>query len=399
MSEGSSSPDTGVQSALRFPVPAYDRQDVTFSEAFGLLQNAIAEHAFPAASIAVTSRGKLAALKAFGRFRYEPDSPQVTTASVFDLASVSKAVATTSMAMMLYQRGLLDLEIPVAAIVPEFAAAEFTGKDPRRGDVTMHMLLAHSCGLPAYEKLFLKTKTKAELLAAAFTTPLTADPGARAEYSDIGFIVLGVALERIADETLDRFCQRELFGPLGMARTAYNPPATWRDSIPPTADDRSFRDRIIQGEVQDENASLLGGVAGHAGLFATAEDLATFAHTLLQVGQGMGGPELIRPETLALFTRREASPAGTSRALGWDTPSSPSQSGKYFSAGSFGHLGYTGTSLWIDPQRQLSVTLLTNRSWPDCASQAIKEVRPKFHDAVVAALDSQEKNNAQEKNI
>ena len=346
-----------------------------------MIDKAIAQAAFPAASIAVTSKRRLVALKAFGRFTYEPDSLQVTTASVFDLASVSKVVATTSMAMILYQRGLVDLEMPVAAIVPEFMASDPNDKDARRHEVTVHMLLAHSSGLPAYEKLFLKAKTRDELLRAAFRTPLTADPGARAQYSDIGFIILGVALERIADESLDRFCQREVFGPLGMLHTAYNPPAAWRDSIPPTADDRTFRHRIIQGEVQDENASVLGGVAPQAGLFATAEDVATFAHTMLQ-----GGPPLIRPETLALFTRRESSPAGTSRALGWDTPSSPSQSGKYFSATSFGHLGYTGTSLWIDPERELSVTLLTNRTWPDCSNKAITEVRPRFHDAVVEAL-------------
>ena len=376
MSESFSSPKTGSQAAQRFPAPAYERQDAIFSEAFDVLRNAIAQRAFPAASIAVTWKQELVALKAIGRFTYEPDSSPVTTASVFDLASVSKVVATTGMAMILYQRGLLDLEAPVTALVPEFA-----GEDPRRRDVTLHMLLAHSSGLPAYEKLFLKANTKADLLAAAFTTPLTADPGTRAEYSDIGFIVLGVALERIADESLDRFCQRELFGPLGMAHTAYNPPASWRASVPPTADDHSFRQRIIQGEVQDENASVLSGVAGHAGLFATAEDVATFAHVMLQ-----GGPPVLHPETLALFARREMSPAGTSRALGWDTPSSPSQSGKYFSASSFGHLGYTGTSLWIDPARQLSITLLTNRTWPDCSNKAISKVRPRFHDVVAEAL-------------
>jgi CubicO group peptidase (beta-lactamase class C family) len=405
LAESSSAPDTGFQSAPRFPAPAYERQDAAFSEAFDVLCNAVAQHAFPAASIAVTSHGNLVALKAFGRFTYAPDSPQVTPASVFDLASVSKAVATTSMAMILYQRGLLDLEAPVAAIVPEFAEAGASGADARRREVTFHMLLAHSSGLPAYEKLFLQVKSKAELLAAAFTTPLTADPGTRAAYSDIGFIILTVALERVADETLDRFCQRELFGPLGMARTAYNPPATWRDSIPPTADDRSFRHRIIQGEVQDENASVLGGVAGQAGLFATAEDIATFAHILLQTGRARVGQETLRPEifrreALAVFTRRENAPVGTSRALGWDTPSSPSQSGKYFSAGSFGHLGYTGTSLWIDPQRQLSITLLTNRTWPDCTNQAIKQVRLRFHDAVGAALEAlaQEKGGENQKN-
>jgi len=411
LSESSSSPATHVQSADPFPAPAYERQDAAFSEAFGVLRDAIVKRAFPAASIAVTSNGKLVALKAFGRFTYQPDSHQVTTASIFDLASVSKPVATTSMAMILYQRGLLDLEVPIASIVPEFAVAGLSDTDPRRREVTLHMLLAHSSGLPAYERLFLKVKTKAELLAAAFAPPLTADPGTRVEYSDIGFIILGVALERIADETLDRFCQRELFGPLGMVHTAYNPPAAWRDSIPPTADDRSFRNRIIQGEVQDENASVLGGVAGHAGLFATAEDLATFAHFLIQAGRTSSGSaslhsdtlrhEILRPETLALFTRCESSPSGTSRALGWDTPSSPSQSGKYFSAASFGHLGYTGTSLWIDPQRQLSITLLTNRTWPDCANEAIKQVRPRFHDAVMAALGAaaNQKSNKDEKQV
>jgi CubicO group peptidase (beta-lactamase class C family) len=377
LSESSSSPKAGSQTAARFPAPAYERQDAIFSEAFDVLRKAIAQRAFPAASIAVTWKQKLVALKAIGRCTYEPDSSPVTTASVFDLASVSKVVATTGMAMILYQRGLLDLEAPVTALVPEFA-----GADQRRRDVTLHMLLAHSSGLPAYEKLFLRAKNRADLLVAAFTTPLTGDPGTRAEYSDIGFIILGVALERIADESLDRFCQREWFGPLGMAHTAYNPPAAWRTSIPPTADDRSFRRRIIQGEVQDENASVLGGVAGHAGLFATAEDIATFAHVMLQAGR-----PVLHPETLALFTRRETSPAGTSRALGWDTPSSPSQSGKYFSASSFGHLGYTGTSLWIDPERQLSITLVTNRTWPDCSNKAITEVRPRFHDAVAEALE------------
>jgi CubicO group peptidase (beta-lactamase class C family) len=383
LSESSSALKTGVKTAAPFPVAAYEQQDAVFGRAFDVLRQAVAEQAFPAASLAVTRRDKLIALKAFGRFTYEPDSPAATTASIFDLASVSKVVATTTMGMILYERGLLDLETPVVAVVPEFTGDGLSHRDPRRREMTLHMLLAHSSGLPAYEKLFLRAKTKAELLAAAFATPLTADPGAKAEYSDIGFIILGLALERIADETLDRFCQREVFGPLGMARTVFNPPPAWRSSIPPTVDDRSFRQRIIQGEVQDENAGVMGGVAGHAGLFATAEDVAIFANAMLG-----GGRPILRPETLALFTRRETSPPATSRALGWDTPSSPSQSGKYLSANSFGHLGYAGTSLWIDPERQLSVTLLTNRTWPDSSNQAIKEVRPRFHDAVIEALES-----------
>jgi CubicO group peptidase (beta-lactamase class C family) len=371
-------PFPGVNSVagVREPIPAHRQQDAVFAPAFELIRQAIADRAFPAASVAVTHRGNLVALKAFGHFTYETNSPDAAVDTVFDLASLTKVVATTTMAMILYERGLLDLDLPVVAVV-----AEFAGEDPRRDAVSLRMLLSHSSGLPAYEQFSLRAKTREELLSAAFATALVADPGAIAKYSDIGFIILGVALERIAEEPLDRFSQHEIFGPLAMTHTAFNPPSSWRASIPPTANDQSFRHRIIQGEVQDENASVMGGVAPHAGLFASAGDLAIFAHALL-----CGGCPILRPETVALFTRRESSPQDTSQALGWDTPSSRSQAGKYFSANAFGHLGYTGTSLWIDPERQLSVTLLTNRTWPDCKNEAIKQLRPKFHDAVVESL-------------
>ncbi|HYA24176.1 MAG TPA: serine hydrolase domain-containing protein [Terriglobales bacterium] len=372
--------NSSLNTAPQFPTPDYQQQDTVFARAFELLTQAIGQRAFPAASVAVTHRGKLVCLKALGHFLYEAETPETTTTSIFDLASLTKVVATTTTAMILYERGLLDLDTPVVSIIPQFKT-----DDPRRQEVTIRMLLAHSSGLPAYEKLFLKARDRDELLSAALRTPLKHDPGSTVEYSDIGFIILGVALERLAQDALDHFCRQEIFGPLGMAHTTFDPALHWWSLIPPTADDQSFRQRIIQGEVQDENASVLEGVAGHAGLFATAQDLAIFAHTLLH-----GGASLVRPETLAFFTRRQSSPAGTSRALGWDTPSAPSQSGKYFSAQSFGHLGYTGTSLWIDPQRQLSVTLLTNRTWPDCKNEAIKQVRPAFHDAVVEALEDPE---------
>jgi CubicO group peptidase (beta-lactamase class C family) len=294
---------------------------------------------------------------------------------VYDLASVSKVVATTAMAMLLFQRGQLELDVAVVSILPDFGGA--SGRDK----VTLRMLLAHSSGLPAYERLFEKARTCQELIQAAMRTPLVAKPGERATYSDIGFIVLGEALSRIVDERLDVFCRREVFGPLGMASTGFNPPASQKPYIPPTEHDRSFRRRVIQGEVQDENASVMGGVAGHAGVFSSAADVAVFAQCMLN-----RGAPILRPETVDLFTPRGTTPTGTSRALGWDTPSQPSQSGKYFSPNSFGHLGYAGTSLWIDPERQLSVTLLTNRTWPDRSKQKIKEVRPQFHDAVIESL-------------
>jgi serine-type D-Ala-D-Ala carboxypeptidase len=367
-------PPAGFSFLVRNLAEAQDR----LRHAFSIVDNAIAAHAFPACSLAVTYRGELIAHKAFGHFTYDPASPEVSTSSIFDLASLTKVVATTTMAMILYERGLLDLEAPVTAVATEFAA---NSADAGRQEVTVRMLLAHTSGLPAYEKLFTRNKSREELLAAAFATPLAETPGTRAVYSDIGFIILAVTLERIADESLDVFCQREMFGPLGMTRTTFNPAQSVKDSIPPTSDDRVFRHRIIQGEVQDENASVLGGVAGHAGLFSTAEDLAVFAHAMLN-----GGYPIVRATTVEFFTRRESGPEGTSRALGWDTPSAPSQSGKYFSPRSFGHLGYTGTSLWIDAERQLSISLLTNRTWPDCQNQAIKQLRPAFHDAVMEAL-------------
>ncbi len=303
--------------------------------------------------------------------------------TLFDLASLTKVIATTTVSAILHERGLLELDAPVIGIVPEFMADACGEPDPRRRDVTFRMLLAHSSGLPAYEKLFLKAHTRDDLQRAAFTTSLSTTPCTHAEYSDIGFIVLGAALERIAKASLDVFCQREIFGPLSLTHTTFNPPAETRAKIPPTADDRRFGKRIIQGQVQDENAYILGGVAPHAGLFSTAEDLARFAHAMLN-----GGRPILRPETVALFTGREPAPPGTTRALGWDTPSAPSQSGKHFGPRAFGHLGYTGTSLWIDPDRQLSITLLTNRTWPDCANHAIKQIRPVFHDAIVEAIEN-----------
>lgn len=431
----------------------FDCQDDHFSSVFAILREAIEDRAFPAASIAVTHQSKLVALKSFGKFTYDEDrvaapllpdversggvdsmGPGVTPATLFDLASLTKVIATTTVAMMLHERGLLELDAPVIGTVPEFLLDSSGKSDPRRHDVTFRMLLAHSSGLPAYEKLFLKMSSREELRNAALTMPLSADPGSHAKYSDVGFIVLGVALDRLAQESLDVFCQREVFGPLGMSNTTFNPPLGLRPSIPPTADERedlreadtpvrqrsktpqqpsesqqkarsTFRNRIIQGEVQDENASVLGGVAPHAGLFSTAQDVANFANTILQYGAAgpdreklaeddkpsesrkeVNAPSIVRPETIAIFTHRDATP-GTSRALGWDTPSFPSASGKYFGPNSFGHLGYTGTSLWIDPDQELSITLLTNRTWPDCSSQAIKQVRPRFYDAVVEALE------------
>ncbi len=353
-----------------------------FTAALRLLDRAINERVFPGAVTAVTYRGELVLLHAAGRFTYDQSSPAVTADTIYDLASVSKVAATTLMAMILHERGVLDLNAPIVNQLPEFAVT--SPHDPpaaRREDVTIRMLLAHSSGLPGYERLFKRAQGRDEMLAAACCLPLEAAPGTRAEYSDPGFILLGEILQRLSGKPLDEFCRSEIFRPLGMAHTVFCPPADWKGCIPPTEDDRGYRYRVIQGEVQDENAWAMGGIAGHAGLFAPAAEVARFAECMLR-----GGGPILRGATVEFFTRREASPPGTSRALGWDTPSKPSQSGQYFSPRSFGHLGYAGTSLWIDPERRLSITLLTNRTWPDRQNQAIMQFRPRFHDVIGEAL-------------
>ena len=222
--------------------------------------------------------------------------------------------------------------------------------------------------------------------------PLEASPGTRADYSDIGFILLGKALEVLTREPLDAFCAREIFAPLALTATRYQPPSSWRDHIPPTVDDQTFRGRIIQGEVHDENCFVLGGFSGHAGLFSSALDVLTYASHILRSnsdpihGSSAQDGHLFTPSTVQLFASRQNPPADSSRALGWDTPSGESSSGRHFSPRSIGHLGYTGTSLWIDLERKLAITLLTNRTWPDRSTQAIRTIRPAFHDAIADAL-------------
>ncbi len=340
-----------------------------------MLREGISQRAFPGAAAAVTLHGEMVALRGFGRLTYEDCVPEVTGETIFDVASLTKVIAATSMAMVLYERGALDLDARVAGILPEF------GYDGKRSAVTIRHLLSHTSGLPAYERLFERVRSREELVTAACRLPLVASPGERVEYSDMGFIVLGEVLERLAGETIDAFCAREIFGPLGLARTGYRPPAEWREQIPPTEEDRSFRHRVVQGEVHDENTSVMGGVSAHAGLFAPAADVAKFALWMLS-----GGRPVVRPDTVTLFTSPQPVSTGYARALGWDRVSQPSQSGQYFSSSSHGHLGFTGTSLWIDPERQSSVTLLTNRTWPHRESQRIKQIRPAFHNAVMESL-------------
>lgn len=355
-----------------------------FAAAHAVLEDAITARAFPGAAYGVLLNGEVVALEPVGRFTYDPASPQVVPSTIFDLASVTKVVATTSLAMLLYDRGILSLDARLGEILPEFVEGASTDSD-RRG-VTIRFLLAHSSGLPGYARLFEQNRTPEAMLHALLHLPLDAAPGARAEYSDIGFMMLGRALEVLSGRRLAAMFESEIAAPLKLETACFNPKPELHNGIPPTEDDTIFRHRVIQGEVQDENCFALGGVAGHAGLFANTHDVLRFAACILADGRGPGGNQVFQPETVRLFATRQTEPASTTRALGWDTPSQPSSSGKFFSHQSIGHLGYAGTSLWIDPVRQLAVVLLTNRTWPDRRNKAIQQVRPAFHDAIAMGL-------------
>ena len=359
--------------------------EARFSAVFRVLQEAVAAGAFPGCAFGVLTRKGVVLQDALGRFTGEADAPAVLPGTIFDLASVSKVVATTAAAMLLVQAGRLDIEARLIDVLPDFAAHRPPG-DPAR-EIRLRHLLAHSSGLPGYVEFF-RTATSAQaLLRQCLSLAIETPPDTRAEYSDTGFILLGKALEACAAEPLDLWTRKNIFAPLGMDSTCFNPPLELRGAIPPTEEDRSFRRRRIQGEVQDENAWVLGGVAGHAGVFSNVPDLLRFSAAILAAGSAEPASPagLFRSGTLALFAHRQP-PEGSSRALGWDTPSQDSSAGSRFSSRSIGHLGYSGCSLWIDLQAGVAAVLLTNRTWPDRGSQLIRQLRPQFHNAVREVL-------------
>ena len=352
-----------------------------FRRAYAIAAEGVAARAFPGCAFGVWANGQVQLQDALGHFTYELGAPPVTPQTAFDIASLTKVLATTMAAMLLVQRRQLEIDTPVGVLVPGFVAGREPG-DPARL-VTLRHLLAHNSGLPGYVEFFRTASTPDSLLSACFRLNLEAVPETRAEYSDPGFILLGKALEALIGESLEAWSEREIFQPLGLTATCFRPKVELRPMIPPTEDDLAFRRRRIQGEVQDENAWVLGGVAGHAGLFSNVPDLLRFSAAILDAGKA--ADSLLKPETIRLFSERQL-PAGSSQAIGWDTPSENSSSGRYFSQRTIGHLAYSGCSLWIDLESAVAIVLLTNRTWPDRASELIRQVRPAFHDAVREAL-------------
>jgi CubicO group peptidase (beta-lactamase class C family) len=326
------------------------------------IDGALAAKAFPGGVVAVGRDGALVELRPFGRLTYEPASPAVRVDTLYDLASLTKVIVTTTAAMILVDEGRLDLARPVSAFIPAFRGGD-------KDKVTVAHLLTHSSGVDWWAPLYKEIAGQEAYVRRIAAMDLKHAPGEKALYSDLGLILLGEVLQRVAGEPLDAFARKRIFEPLGMKDTLYRPGRELLPRIAP-AEIVAERGGLVHGVVHDENAMALGGVAPHAGLFGTAPDLARFAQMMLN------GED---------FTATIRVP-GSSRAYGWEKPTGDNSAGARLSPSAFGHTGFTGTSLWIDPARKLFVILLTNRVHPTRENNQIRQVRKDVADAVVAAL-------------
>lgn len=357
------------------------------------MDQAVQNGIFPGAVLAVRIADELRTLVVAGRLSTEPSGDPVQPTTIYDLASLTKPLATVTSILLLVQEKKLGLQKPLQDVLPEL------DKSPI-GSARICDLLTHSSGLPGwrplYERLGGKGLVAGETPLPAIRQaviqligeePLVHGRGERSLYSDLGFILLGCAVERLSGVSLDDYFEKAIAWPLGARPLLFTPlqSRSATDAIDPSMIAPTERDeqtgRCLRGEVHDDNAAAMGGVAGHAGLFGTAETVLTVSGAWLRAHRGR--KSILKQELVREFTKRQIQIPQSSWALGWDTPSPPSSSGSYFTSGSFGHLGYTGTSLWIDPERELEVVLLSNRVHPSRTNEKIKPFRPFIHDLVV----------------
>ena len=359
------------------------RSEAQLQPAFDVVETAIKDKAFPGATLAVGYRGKVS-LHSFGKLTYDAKSPDVSLKTMFDIASLTKVVATTTLVAKLAEGDFpvpIDLDAKVERYLPQWAG----GPQPEwRHRVTVRHLLTHTSGLPPFKEYWRTSKSKQDTLGRIFAEPLDYEPGAKEVYSDLGIILMAEIIERLTGKSLDALAREFIFSPLAMSNSMYNPPRKIWPAIAPTEIDNQYRHHLIQGEVHDENAASIGGVSGHAGIFSTAPDLAAFCQMLLNGGT-YAHQRILRRATIAEFTTPQQLSSGT-RTLGWAAPTEGGSSGHFFSPDSFGHTGFTGTSIWIDPDRQLFVVFLTNRVYPTRENQKHIKVRPALHDAVMQSL-------------
>jgi beta-N-acetylhexosaminidase len=363
--------------------PMNTKEEGQLRPAYSVIEKAIADKAFPGATIAVGYKGKVA-LHSFGNLSYDPKSPATKVDTMYDIASLTKVVVTTTLVEKLVEGDFaspLNLDSPIERYLPEWA----NGPQPEwRHKVTVRNLMTHTSGLPPFKEYWRTSTSKAETLSRIFVEPLEQEPGAKVVYSDLGIILMAEIIQRLTGKPLDALARQYIFQPLGMRNTTYLPPKNLWPDIAPTEVDNQLRHRLVQGEVHDENAFSIGGVSGHAGVFSTSPDLAAFCQMLLNGGI-YAHHRILKRATIAEFTLPQPLAKNT-RTLGWVVPTEGSSSGHYFSAHSYGHTGFTGTTIWNDPDRDLFVVLLTNRVNPTRENHKIAEVRPAVHDAVMKAL-------------
>ncbi|MEM1271597.1 MAG: serine hydrolase, partial [Bacteroidota bacterium] len=372
-----------TQRSPRMGTPREGQFSPTLSERVdSLMEASIADRAFPAAAVAIGRPDVTAHLKGYGYLTYESETP-VTTHTLFDVASLTKVVATTPAIMRLVEDGKMDLNAPLATYLPEFGR---NGKDK----VTVRQILTHTAGLKAFYQFYDQGITdRDEIIEFIFNDSLRYEPDTRYVYSDLGMMMLALAVERVSGEAFEDFVQTHIFAPLGMSRSGFRPAGGegTDPSVVPTEVDEAFGRGLVQGEVHDERAWMLGGVAGHAGLFSCAEDLSLFAQMLLNEGR-LHGQQIFKPETVERFTARFPNAIGSDRALGWDTksPEGYSSAGSKFGSNSFGHTGFTGTSMWMDPDADLFVILLTNRVYPTRDNKKHVPIRPAIADIAFESM-------------
>lgn len=353
----------------------------SFEDIAAAVETGISRGVYPGAVVVVGRHDRILYARGFGRFTWNSSAPiPHPDSTLWDVASLSKVVATTSAMMLLVDRAAVDLDAAVSRYLPRFSGG---AKD----SVTVRQLLNHTSGLKSYVQFFKLADSREEVIDLLYQEPLQRRPGARAVYSDLNAILLGLLVEAVSGVGLDVFVHQEVFLPVRMDNTRYRLPPSERNRAAPTG---VWRGHPVGGVVNDQNAVALDGVAGHAGLFSTGYDLARYAQWWLNDGAVPGG-RLIRPETVQRFLSR--SPNSGSRLLGWDTRDPdfppPSVFGSLVSSSAYGHTGWTGTELWIDPARDLFLVFLTNRSFAPKTSgsiRALREVRARLSDAVIRAV-------------
>ena len=349
----------------------------SLSRVDSLISSFVRRGCFPGAVLLVARHGRIAHFKAYGYSSLYPEKREMNIDTLFDLASLTKVVATTTTLLRLVEQGELRIEDPVSLYFPSFSGGS-------KEEVRIWHLLTHTSGLPAHSHLYSILSSKEEVYGYITSLDLVYKPGTKVVYSDLGFILLGKIIEKVTGEPLDVAARKLVFEPLGMKNTIFNPPPEMREKAAATEYCR-HRGRILRGEVHDENAWFMGGVGGHAGLFSTAEDLAVFAQMMLNKGS-YDGTQILSPATVNVATRNHTPGLNSCRGLGWVVNCRPCSCGDLMSPRAFGHTGFTGTSLWIDPEYDLFVILLTNRVHPTRENTCLLRARPIIHNVIMGSI-------------